>query len=137
VPNNIVHFDIQADDLERAQRFYSQTFGWRFEAWGPPDFFLITTGDETNLGIHGALTRRHAPVVRGGRNGFECTIQVDDIKRAMSTIEAEGGEIIGEPVEIPTVGIHVPFRDTEGNVVVIMQYEAGYCHPALRGTRRV
>ena len=136
MPNNVVHFELQADDLDRARRFYSEAFGWKFEAWGPPDFFLITTGDETDLGIHGALTRRHAPIAKGARNGFECTIRVDDLEESIRAIEAAGGEIVTQPVDIPTVGVHLAFRDTEGNSVVIMQYEDGYCHPALRHTRR-
>ena len=36
--HNIAHFDVAADDVERARRFYERVFGWRFEAWGPPDF---------------------------------------------------------------------------------------------------
>jgi len=42
--NNIRHFAIGADDLDRARAFYESVFGWRFEAWGPPGFYLIHTG---------------------------------------------------------------------------------------------
>lgn len=41
MPTNVVYFAIHADDVARARRFYQNVFGWRFEAWGPPGFFLI------------------------------------------------------------------------------------------------
>jgi predicted enzyme related to lactoylglutathione lyase len=132
MPNNVSHFDIHCDDLARAQRFYGEVFGWRFDAWGPPDFFLITTGDETELGIHGALTKRHLPLVEGGRNGFECTISIDDIEAIRVAIEKAGGEIVMGPQQIPTVGMIVQFLDSERNLVCAMQYDADHMHPALR-----
>ena len=41
--NSVVHFEIFASEVERARQFYERTFGWRFEAAGPPDFYLLTT----------------------------------------------------------------------------------------------
>ena len=46
--NNLSFFSIHADDLDRARGFYEQVFGWRFEPWGPPGFYLIHTGDAQN-----------------------------------------------------------------------------------------
>jgi predicted enzyme related to lactoylglutathione lyase len=43
--NNLVFFAIHAEDLPKAQRFYEKVFGWKFQPWGPPGFFLIATGD--------------------------------------------------------------------------------------------
>ena len=54
MPNNISHFAIQADDVERARRFYSAVFGWTFEAWGPPGFYRILTGTAADPGDTGA-----------------------------------------------------------------------------------
>jgi len=45
MPNNLAHFAINADDTARARGFYQNVFGWQFQAWGPPDFFQISTGD--------------------------------------------------------------------------------------------
>ena len=53
--NNLVFFAVHADDVSRAQRFYQQVFGWKFQPWGPPGFFLIATGDKKDPGIQGAL----------------------------------------------------------------------------------
>src|SRR5215470_3771657 len=117
MPNNIAHFDIEADDVERARRFYERVFGWRFEAWGPPDFYLIHTGTSDDPGIHGAVTKRNEPVAGRGRTGFECTISVDDLPAIRAAIVEAGGKILLEEYEIVGVGRLIRFEDTEGNSV--------------------
>ena len=121
--NNVVHFAIHADDLDRAMQFYESVFGWRFEAWGPPGFFRISTGDEASPGIEGALHERLEPLEGSGMAGFECTVSVDDVVATTAAVRAAGGTILLEGFEIPTVGILSQFLDTEGNVVNAMRYE--------------
>jgi predicted enzyme related to lactoylglutathione lyase len=122
VPNNIAHFDIQADDVERARRFYERVFGWRFEAWGPPDFYLIHTGTGGDPGIHGSVSKRREPVAGGGRIGWECTISVDDLAAIKVAIGVNGGKIVLEEHEIVGVGTMIRFVDSEGNVACAMRY---------------
>jgi uncharacterized protein len=122
MPNNIAHFDIHADDVERARRFYAQVFGWRFEAWGPPDFYLIHTGTAEDPGIHGSVSKRNDPVVGQGRIGYECTITVDDLGAIKDAIVANGGTIVLDEHEIVGVGTLIRFADTEGNVACAMRY---------------
>ena len=119
--NNIAHFDVAADDVERARRFYERVFGWTFEAWGPPDFYLIRTGSPGDPGIHGSVSKRSEPAA-GGRNGFECTISVADLAAAKRAIVANGGAIVLDDHEIVGVGTLIRFRDTEGNLVCAMHY---------------
>jgi len=125
MPNNVCHFDIHADDLARARRFYERVFGWVFRAWGPPDFFLIQTGPDSDPGIGGALTRRHDSVTSRGMIAFVCTISVDDIDATAAAIEANGGKITMPRTVIATVGTLIQFHDTEGNVVCAMKYDPG------------
>ncbi len=120
--HNIAHFDIQADDVERARRFYERVFGWRFEAWGPPDFYLIHTGSEDDPGIHGSVSKRLEPVVGRGRIGYECTISVEDLAAIKAAIVANGGKIVFDEYEIVGVGRMIRFEDTEGNVACAMRY---------------
>ncbi len=117
MPNKIAHFAIEADDVSRARDFYETVFGWRFEPWGPPDFYLIH-----GAGLHGALQQRPAPAP-DGKNGFECSIAVDDLDAAVAAIKAAGGQVAGAKVTIPTVGQLAPFLDTEGNRAIVIQYE--------------
>jgi uncharacterized protein len=120
---NISFFSVHVDDLGRGRKFYETVFGWRFEPWGPPGFYLIHTGDDENPGILGAMQARREPVEGKGMLGFECTITVDDIDKTIRAIEASGGKIAMAKFTIPTVGTGCYFNDTEGNWVGAMQYE--------------
>jgi uncharacterized protein len=125
VPSNLVFFAIHADDLPRVQRFYEKVFGWKFQPWGPPGFFLIATGDKDDPGIQGALQKRH-DVVPGQRiTGYECTIGVADIDATEAAVVANGGKVILSKCEIPTVGYLIKIQDPDGNVVCVKQPAAG------------
>jgi uncharacterized protein len=121
--NNVQFFSIHCEDVQRARHFYEQVFSWRCEPWGPPGFYLIHTGDDKNPGILGALQGRHEPLTGTGMKGFECTISVEDIDKAISAVESNGGKIVMSKFTIPTVGTGVYFHDTEGNHAGAMQYE--------------
>ena len=121
---NISFFAIHVDDVARGRAFYEGVFGWRFEPWGPPGFYLIHTGDQANPGILGAMHKRREPVEGKGTIGYECSIAVDDIDKTIAAIEAAGGRIGMAKFTIPTVGTGCYFYDTEGNWAGAMQYEA-------------
>jgi hypothetical protein len=124
-PNTLAHFAINATDLDRAQRFYSQVFGWRFEAWGPPGFFQIATPTGGTPGPLGALQKRRELVAGQPTVGFECTVAVADVDAVAAAVVASGGTILIPKVLIPTVGHLIFFRDPEGNAVGAMQYDSG------------
>ena len=121
--NNLASFAIHVDDIARARAFYEGVFGWEFEPWGPPDFYLIHTGDDASPGIQGLMHLRQEPRSGTGLNGFEPTIAVDDIDTIAAAVEAHGGRITYGKGTIPTVGTLIRFLDTEGNDVGAMQYE--------------
>jgi predicted enzyme related to lactoylglutathione lyase len=126
MPNNLSRFAINADNVPRARRFYEQVFGWRFEPWGPPDFYLIETGETANEKVEptGGLLQQRRELIPGTRMaGFECTIGVENIDRTISAIEANGGKLAMPKFHIPTVGSGCYFFDTEGNVAGAMQFE--------------
>ena len=120
--NHVAHFAIHADDLERAMRFYETVFGWDFEPWGLPDFYMIDTG---RGGISGAIQKRREPA-SGEMIGYECTVGVADLDAIAAAIVEHGGEIVLPKFHIEGVGWLVRFKDTEGNIAGAMQYEAGY-----------
>jgi predicted enzyme related to lactoylglutathione lyase len=123
MPNNLASFAIHADDVQRCRRFYEAVFGWQFEPWGPPDFYLIHTGDEQSPGIQGLLHKRQEGRGAGGPNCFECTIAVDNLDLVTDAVTQHGGRIIISKAPIPSVGILTKFEDTEGNVLGAMAYE--------------
>lgn len=120
---NLSFFAIHADDIPRTRAFYEAVFGWRFEPWGPPDFYLIHTGDELSPGVLGSLSGRRAPVTGTGMIGFECTIAVPDIDATMKAALDHGGQIAMARFTIPTVGTGCYLLDPDGNRVGAMQYE--------------
>jgi hypothetical protein len=123
MPNHLSRFAINADDVPRARNFYQKVFGWTFEPWGPPNFYLIETGEERVRVVGGLLQERRELVAAGRMIGFECTITVEDLDATMRMIESSGGKVITSKFHIPTVGTCTYFQDTEGNVAGIMQPE--------------
>jgi len=121
--NNLASFAIHVDDVDRARLFYEGVFGWEFEPWGPPGFYLIHTGDEKCPGIQGLMHQRAEPPTGTGLNGFEPTFAVDDVDAIAAAVEAHGGRLTMAKSVIPTVGALIRFLDPEGNDVGAMAYD--------------
>lgn len=120
---NLASFAIHVDDTDRAAAFYEAVFGWQFEPWGPPGFYLIHTGIDETPGVMGLMHQRHEPRTGTGLNGFEPTFLVEEVDAVVAAVQDNGGTITMEKSHIPTVGTLVRFRDTEGNEVGAMRYE--------------
>ena len=123
MPNNLASFAIHVDDVDRARTFYEAVFGWEFEPWGPPDFYLIHTGDEKSPGIQGLMHQRPEPRTGTGLNGIEPTFAVDDVDVIAAAVEAHGGRLTMAKSVIPTVGALIRFLDPEGNDIGAMAYD--------------
>ena len=135
--NRVVHFEITADDLDRAQKFYEACFGWEFQIMGPEvgNYRVIKTGPGPDdmakgvkmeeVGINGGMMKRNAPLPADGQspNAFTCIIGVDDIDAYIAKIDAAGGVPQTEKMEIQGVGHARYYKDTEGNIFGIIQPE--------------
>jgi predicted enzyme related to lactoylglutathione lyase len=122
VPAKLRHFAINADDVPRAKAFYESIFGWRFDPWGPPDYYQVKNAGE---GLLGALQQRRELVPGIRMAGYEASLGVEDLRATMEAVEAGGGRIVMQPFRIEGVGELMYFQDTEGNLVGAMQYEPG------------
>ena len=103
------------DDLPRARRFYEKVFGWTFQAWGPPGFYMISTGlaPATPL-LQGSLQQRREIVKGVPMRGFECTISVADIQATAVALEANGATIVtSEPLSLNEIFLEL-CRKEEG-----------------------
>jgi len=124
--NPIVHFEMPAEDRKRVADFYTKVFGWKTQQLGEGmgNYVLATTTDSDEKG----------PKKPGAINGgfFQKTddkpaqypsvvIAVDDIREHIKSVEKAGGKVLGEPGDIPGVGLYVSFLDTEGNRVGMIQ----------------
>jgi uncharacterized protein len=129
--NRVVHFEIMADDIARAKKFYQDVFGWEMQQMGSEygDYVVIKTGpgpDEIakggvrmeELGINGGLMKRNAPVAGDGfsPNAYTCIIGVDDIDAYIAKAEAAGALPQTDKMDVPGVGKLRYYKDTEGNI---------------------
>jgi len=113
----IVHFEFHCDDPERAAEFYRKAFGWEITKWdGPVEYWLIKTGDDSEPGIDGGLARR-----REASDSVYNTIQVPSVDEYIERVSSEGGTIVVPKSPIPGVGWLAYFKDTENNIVGIME----------------
>lgn len=115
----IIHFDIPADDPARAQKFYQDIFGWKFDKWnGPMEYWMIKTGDDKQPGINGGLAKRMP-----GQAGTTNTIDVPSVDEFATKIQSKGGKVIVPKMAIPGVGYFAQCLDTEGNIFGIIQMD--------------
>ncbi len=125
--NRVVHFEIQAEDPQRAAKFYAQVFGWKIEKWDSPimEYWMVMTAekDSKDPGINGGLLRRSAktPPQQCGTNSFVCTIQVDSFDKTSKKIENAGGIVAMPKFALPGMAWQGYFLDTEGNTFGVHQ----------------
>lgn len=110
--NRVVHFELGCVEPERAAKFYHDVFGWEINKFGPTDYFLATTGPDSEPGINGGLMKHKDAQPRTIN-----TIQVDSIETAIAKVEAHGGKQCVPKMPIPGVGWLAYCNDTEGNIV--------------------
>lgn len=122
--NTVIHFEVQADDIERAKKFYEKVLGWKISQ--------MMKKEEGGMDYWGIETRKSGPGINGGMYKrpekadekyylYDCTIAVDDIDASVQAVKENGGEITREKSEIPGVGWFVGAKDTEGNRFGLMQ----------------
>ena len=122
--SRVVHFEIHAEDPERAVGFYSGLFGWQFSKWaGPMDYWMIVTGTDAEPGINGGLMKRRGPAPTSGQavNAFVCTVDVDDVDIAVAKGVSLGATVAVPKMPIPGIGWLAYLTDTEGNIFGVMQ----------------
>lgn len=118
----VVHFEIHADDPQRAVNFYQSVFGWQIQKWdGPEDYWLVTTGQAPEPGIDGAILKRMGPINGDAVIAYVCTVDVPSVDDAIAKITSHGGTIALPKMPVPGVGWLVYAKDTEGNIFGALQ----------------
>ena len=118
----VVHFEIHADNPERAIAFYKGLFDWKMTKWdGPMEYYTVDTGD--GLGINGGLVRRMGPAPSEGQavNAFVCTVDVPNVDDSFAKATSTGGTVALPKMAIPGIGWLAYVKDTEGNILGLMQ----------------
>jgi hypothetical protein len=119
----VVHFELPADDVERASAFYREAFGWTLTAMTGMDYTLATTADTDAEGrptepgtINGGVSARREPITAP-----VITLRVDDIDAALARVEQLGGKTVQSRQAVADMGFTGYFSDSEGNVVGLWQ----------------
>ena len=111
--NSITHFEIPADDVKRAKKFYEKAFGWKINDPWKMNYFFVETKEKGEEGINGGLMQRKNP-----GQPFMNYLSVDSIDVASKKVEKAGGMIVLPKMEIaPGMGWIGAFKDTEGNIL--------------------
>jgi predicted enzyme related to lactoylglutathione lyase len=123
--DRVVHFEIPAENLERAKKFYGEIFGWKLNQMGPEmgNYVLAHTGPTDEQGmpeekafINGGLMKRDpsasSPVL---------VMAVNDTDQTVEKVKKAGGNLVGEILDIPNVGRYARVQDSEGNVIGVIK----------------
>lgn len=115
-------FEIQADDVQRAAKFYQTVFGWKMSrnSGVPIEYWDIETG-----GSRGGLLKRPAKTTppEHGTNAFVCSIEVESFDSVTNKIMSNGGQVALD--KFPVIGRcwQGYFIDTEGNTFGIFEVD--------------
>ena len=122
--NKVTHFEIPFDDVNRAQKFYQNVFGWQIREFPELDYWMATTCETDSSGmkpkdpgaINGGFLKRdatgEAPII---------VIDVSNIEEHLQKIEAAGGKVTMPKTQVGQFGLYARVKDTEGNTIGIWQ----------------
>jgi predicted enzyme related to lactoylglutathione lyase len=120
---SVVYFEVPADNVERARKFYKDVFRWSITPMDEMDYTMVATGPSAKDGspkepgyVGGGIARRGptvaAPVI---------TINVGDIDKALAKVGKHGGSTIQKKTPIGPMGFVAYFKDSEGNTIGLWQ----------------
>ncbi len=118
----VQYFEIPADDVNRAQKFYKKVFGWNMQKWNDPekpeqDYWMFETQDDKgNPGLGGGMMKRQSP-----QHTVTNYITISSIEEYASKIEQSGGKVIMPKTEIPNMGFFAICLDSENNMFGIYE----------------
>lgn len=125
--NPVVHFELPAGDQKRAADFYTKAFGWNMQFLGAEmgNYVVAQTTKTDKDGmieapgnINGGIYAKTKDMTNPAPS---VVISVDDIRAHMKIVTDAGGKVLSQPMDIPGVGSFVSFKDTEGNMLSMLQ----------------
>jgi predicted enzyme related to lactoylglutathione lyase len=123
--HTVVHFEIPADQPERAAKFYQELFGWdiaKYEGVAGMEYWMVQTvptgedGRPTRPGVNGGLMRRMFP----GQAPVNY-IAVESVDEFVRKAEKLGAKLLVGKQPVPSMGWFAQFTDPEGNVFAIWE----------------
>ena len=121
----LVHFELPAQDDERATRFYGELFGWQWNTQDMgPDFkyHMVQLGDEMGGAVFRSPEGKRGPIVY---------FDTDDVDASVAKVRELGGDA-EDKQPIPGVGWFARATDTEGNEFSLFQPDPSVPEEALQ-----
>ena len=110
----IVHFEIPADDVARAKKFYADLFGWEIKEFPGMDYWSVTTTGEKH--VDGGMMKRQHP-----QQPITQYVDVPNIDEYITKVKKLGGKVVVPKMPVPTMGWFAQCLDTENNVFALWQ----------------
>jgi predicted enzyme related to lactoylglutathione lyase len=114
---SVVWFEIPADNIERAKKFYGSLFGWKFAKLPTaiPDYWHIDTGGKDASPDGGLMPRMHP------QQPITNYVFVPSVNEASMKVEKLGGTICKPKTTVPGMGYFAICADTEGNTFAVWE----------------
>ena len=114
---SIVWFEVPADNVERAKKFYGGLFGWKIEKMsGPMEYWHMDTGGSDGS-PDGGVMKRQNPEHRGITN----YIGVASVDESAAKVEKLGGKVFIRKTAVPKMGYFVVCQGMENNVFALWE----------------
>lgn len=112
---DVTYFEVPADDIARARKFYSDLFGWEIEKMNHGmEYYSIQTGGEDALS--GGLMKRQQP-----RQVITLYLDVSSIDECTPRIVQAGGQVHVPKTAVAGMGWFAICLDTENNAFGIWE----------------
>ncbi len=111
----IVHIELSAHDQKEIASFYANVFGWQIQEFPDMNYTTFSSGEDRPGGGFNAVSEANPA------GTTIVYIETDDVDASLAKIEANGGERVGEPLDIPGVGIIHWFNDPSGNHMSLLK----------------
>ncbi len=117
IPASVCWFEVPADDLNRAKKFYQSMFGWKFATLPTAinDYWHIDTGGPDASPDGGMMPRMHP------QQPITNYVSVPSVSKAATKVEKLGGTVCKPKTAVPGMGYFAICLDTEGNTFALWE----------------
>ena len=117
MPASICWFEVPADDLNRAKKFYGSLFGWQFATIPAAitDYWHIDTAGKDASPDGGLMPRMHP------EQSITVYVSVPSVDKAMAKVEKLGGTVCKSKTAVPHMGYFAVCEDTEHNTFALWE----------------
>jgi predicted enzyme related to lactoylglutathione lyase len=118
----VIWADLVTPDLQQAEQFYGELFGWTFQAVaGDPHYALALLDGEAVAG----LSQRSVPHGQHRQPAWLTFISVPDVDATGRLLTAHGGKVLSQPKTYPQRGRQAVFEDPDGAVFAVLASSSG------------